>query len=293
MRYGGFYGPGTAISQQGWMVNDIRKRRVPVIGGGGVWSFIHIDDAARFTRAAITRGAPGIYNIVDDDPAPVSEWLSALAEAVGANPPRKIPAWIARFMIGDAVVFMTDVRGASNAKAKQTFGLNLIWPSWRDRNSRKVSAIPRNRSRLLQVKFKCFHMHGNVLSGLPVSIVHMDADITTIAALIGDPTRTNMLLALMGGLAFPAGELAMRANVAPQTASSHLSKLLDAKLLSVEVKGRQRYYRLAGPEIASVIEFVDDGSPSANFAYPVRTRARQSPPIRADVLRPPGRQGGS
>jgi DNA-binding transcriptional ArsR family regulator len=121
-------------------------------------------------------------------------------------------------------------------------------------DSRKVSAIRRNRSRLLQVKFKCFHMHGNVLSGLPVSIVHMDADITTIAALIGDPTRTNMLLALMGGLAFPAGELAMRANVAPQTASSHLSKLLDAKLLSVEVKGRQRYYRLAGPEIASVIE---------------------------------------
>ena len=132
LRYGSFYGPGTAISEQGWMVNDIRKRRGPVCGGGGVWSFTHIDDAARFTRAAITRGAPGIYNIVDDDPAPVSEWLSALADALGANPPRKIPAWIARFMIGDAVVFMTDVRGASNAKAKQTFGLNLILPSWRD-----------------------------------------------------------------------------------------------------------------------------------------------------------------
>jgi 2-alkyl-3-oxoalkanoate reductase len=133
LRYGGFYGPGTAISEQGWMVNDVRERRTPIIGRGtGVWSFIHIDDAARFTFAAITRGAPGIYNIVDDDPAPVSQWLPALAEAVGAKPPRKIPAWIARLVIGDAVVFMTDVRGASNGKAKRAFGLDLIWPSWRD-----------------------------------------------------------------------------------------------------------------------------------------------------------------
>ena len=113
-------------------MNDVRKRRVPVIGGGGVWSFTHVDYAARFTRAAITRGAPGVYNIVDDDPAPVSQWLPALAEALAAKPPRGIPAWIARFMIGDAVMFMTDVWSASNAKAKQAFGLNLIWPSWRD-----------------------------------------------------------------------------------------------------------------------------------------------------------------
>jgi len=133
LRYGTFYGPGTAISEQGWMVNDVRNRRIPIIGGGsGVWSFTHVDDAARFTRAAITRGAPGIYNIVDDDPARVSQWLPALAAALGAKPPRRIPAWIARFVIGDAVVFMTDVRGASNAKAKRAFGLNLIWPSWRD-----------------------------------------------------------------------------------------------------------------------------------------------------------------
>jgi 2-alkyl-3-oxoalkanoate reductase len=133
LRYGFFYGPGTAISERGSMVNDVRKRRVPVIGGGGgVWSFTHVDDAARFTRAAVERGAPGVYNIVDDDPAPVSQWLPALAEALGAKPPRRIPAWIARFVIGDAVVFMTEVRGASNAKAKQAFGLNLIWPSWRD-----------------------------------------------------------------------------------------------------------------------------------------------------------------
>jgi nucleoside-diphosphate-sugar epimerase len=132
LRYGSFYGPGTAISQDGWMVNDVRNRRIPIVGGGsGVWSFTHVDDAARFTRAAITRGAPGIYNIVDDDPARVSQWLPALAAALGAKPPRRIPAWIARFAIGDAVVFLTDVRGASNAKAKQAFGLNLIWSSWR------------------------------------------------------------------------------------------------------------------------------------------------------------------
>jgi nucleoside-diphosphate-sugar epimerase len=97
-----FYGPGTAIGEHGWMVNDIRKRRTPIISGGtGVWSFIHIDDAARFTLAAITHGAPGIYNIVDDDPAPVSQWLPALAEALGAKPPHRIPAWIARFVRGD------------------------------------------------------------------------------------------------------------------------------------------------------------------------------------------------
>lgn len=133
LRYGSLYGPGTAISEHGWMVTDVRKRRTPIIGGGtGVWSFVHIDDVARFTLSAITRGAPGIYNIVDDDPAPVSQWLPALAKALGVKPPRRIPAWIARFMIGDAVMFMTDVRGASNAKAKQAFGLDLIWPSWRD-----------------------------------------------------------------------------------------------------------------------------------------------------------------
>jgi nucleoside-diphosphate-sugar epimerase len=133
LRYGSFYGPGTALGEHGWIVNGIRKRRIPLIGRGtGVWSFIHIDDAARFTAAAIERGAPGIYNIVDDDPAPLSQWLPALAEALGAKPPRKIPAWIARFFIGDAVMFMTYARGASNAKAKETFGLDLTWPSWRD-----------------------------------------------------------------------------------------------------------------------------------------------------------------
>jgi nucleoside-diphosphate-sugar epimerase len=132
LRDGSLYGPGTAMSLDGWMVNDVRKRRIPIIGGGGVWSFTHVDDAARFTRAAVERGVPGVYNIVDDDPARVSQWLPALAEALGAKAPRRIPAWIARFVIGDVVVFMTDVRGASNAKAKRAFGVNLIWPSWRD-----------------------------------------------------------------------------------------------------------------------------------------------------------------
>jgi 2-alkyl-3-oxoalkanoate reductase len=133
LRYGGFYGPGTAISEHGWLTEEVRKRHVPIVGGGtGVWSFVHIDDAARFTDAAITRGAPGIYNIVDDDPAPLSQWLPALAKAIGARPPLRLPAWIARFLLGDGLMFMTSVRGASNAKAKRAFGLDLIWPSWRE-----------------------------------------------------------------------------------------------------------------------------------------------------------------
>jgi nucleoside-diphosphate-sugar epimerase len=133
LRYGAFYGPGTAISNHGWMTESVRKRRVPISGSGsGVWSFIHVDDAARFTAAAVRRGARGIYNIVDDDPAPVSEWLPALAKAIGAGPPIRLPAWIARLVIGDGLVFMTSARGASNAKAKRAFGLDLIWPSWRD-----------------------------------------------------------------------------------------------------------------------------------------------------------------
>jgi nucleoside-diphosphate-sugar epimerase len=86
--------------------------------------------ASRVPRSSAV--PPGVYNIVDDDPARVSQWLPALAEALGAKPPRRIPAWVARFMIGDAVMFMTNVRGASNTNAKRAFGLNLIWPSWRD-----------------------------------------------------------------------------------------------------------------------------------------------------------------
>lgn len=134
LRYGSFYGPGNAIGENGAVVEQLRHRRFPVIGGGtGVWSFIHIDDAARATLAAVERGAPGIYNIVDDDPAPVSEWLPTLARIVGAKPPLRMPAWLGRLAIGEqGVVMMRDIRGASNRKAKRDLGWQPQWPTWRD-----------------------------------------------------------------------------------------------------------------------------------------------------------------
>jgi nucleoside-diphosphate-sugar epimerase len=133
LRYGGFYGPGTSAGEGGYMLEDLRRRRFPMVGAGtGVWSFVHIDDAATATLAALERGAPGIYQIVDDDPAPVSEWLPALAAAVGAPPPRRVPAWLGRLLGGEhAVVLMTEVRGASNAKAKRELGWRPAHPSWR------------------------------------------------------------------------------------------------------------------------------------------------------------------
>jgi nucleoside-diphosphate-sugar epimerase len=133
LRYGGFYGPGTSAGEDGFMLEDLRRRRFPLVGAGtGVWSFVHIDDAATATVAAVERGAPGIYQIVDDDPAPVSEWLPALAAAVGARPPRRVPAWVARLAGGaHGVVLMTEVRGASNAKARRELGWRPAWPSWR------------------------------------------------------------------------------------------------------------------------------------------------------------------
>jgi nucleoside-diphosphate-sugar epimerase len=133
LRYGAFYGPGTSLGEGGSLLDDVRRRRLPIVGRGtGVWSFIHVDDAAAATLAAIERGAPGVYNIVDDDPAPVSEWLPALAAAVGAKPPRHIPAFVARVAIGEhGVALMTQVRGASNAKAKRELGWRPQYPSWR------------------------------------------------------------------------------------------------------------------------------------------------------------------
>jgi 2-alkyl-3-oxoalkanoate reductase len=133
LRYGGFYGPGTSAGEGGYMLDDLRRRRFPVIGAGtGVWSFVHVDDAATATLAALERGAPGIYQIVDDDPAPVSAWLPALAAAAGARPPRRVPAWLARLLAGEhAVVLMTEGRGASNAKAKRELGWRPAHPSWR------------------------------------------------------------------------------------------------------------------------------------------------------------------
>jgi len=134
LRYGGFYGPGNAIGEGGAVLEAVRHRRFPVIGGGtGIWSFIHIDDAARATVAAVERGAPGIYNITDDEPAPVSEWLPELAEILGAKTPFKLPAWIGRFVIGEhGVIMMTQIRGASNAKAKRDLGWKPLWTTWRD-----------------------------------------------------------------------------------------------------------------------------------------------------------------
>ncbi|HET9775782.1 MAG TPA: NAD(P)-dependent oxidoreductase [Gemmatimonadaceae bacterium] len=133
LRYGNFYGPGTAIGKRGMVVEMIRKRRLPIIGGGGgVWSFIHILDAARATLAAMTRGAPGSYNIVDDEPAKVSTWLPVLAAAVGAKPPYKIPHWLGELLVGkNGVMMMTQIRGCSNAKAKKELGWAPVYPSWR------------------------------------------------------------------------------------------------------------------------------------------------------------------
>jgi 2-alkyl-3-oxoalkanoate reductase len=135
LRYGSFYGPGTGISlaPDAQMAGPIRKRRFPQVGdGGGVWSWVHIEDAAAATAAAVEHGQPGIYNVVDDEPAPVREWLPVLASAVDAKPPRRIPRWLARLAAGEmATVMMTDVRGASNAKAKRELGWQLRYPSWR------------------------------------------------------------------------------------------------------------------------------------------------------------------
>jgi 2-alkyl-3-oxoalkanoate reductase len=135
LRYGGFYGPGTGLTPGGDQVELIRKRRFPIVGdGGGVWSFIHIDDAAAATLAALERGTPGAtYNVVDDDPAPVREWLPALAAAAGAKPPRRLPRWLARVVAGESVAtMMTEIRGASNAKAKRELGWEPAHPSWRE-----------------------------------------------------------------------------------------------------------------------------------------------------------------
>jgi 2-alkyl-3-oxoalkanoate reductase len=128
LRYGTFYG----ASNDG-LVEPVRKRQFPIVGkGGGVSSFIHLDDAAAATVLALERGEAGIYNVVDDEPAPVREWLPVLAEALGAKPPRRFPGWLARLLAGEAVVMMgTESRGASNAKAKRELGWELRYPSWR------------------------------------------------------------------------------------------------------------------------------------------------------------------
>jgi nucleoside-diphosphate-sugar epimerase len=134
LRYGGFYGPGTSIAPDGQQIEMVRKRRFPVVGdGGGVWSFIHVGDAADATVAAIERGSRGVYNIVDDEPARVAEWLPAMAETLGAKKPVHVPRFVGRLFGGElGVVMMTDLRGASNAKAKRELGWQPAHPSWRE-----------------------------------------------------------------------------------------------------------------------------------------------------------------
>ena len=133
LRYGGFYGPGNTVGGGGELLEMIRKRQLPVVGGGGgIWSFLHIDDAARATVLAIEGGAPGIYNIVDDEPAPVREWLPYLAQVIGAKPPRRAPAWLVRPLLGEhGISLMTQIRGSSNTRAKRDLGLALRYPTWR------------------------------------------------------------------------------------------------------------------------------------------------------------------
>jgi nucleoside-diphosphate-sugar epimerase len=135
LRYGWLYGPGTAIALNppGSQIELIRKRKFPIVGGGtGVWSFIHIEDAAEATVAAVEGGPAGIYNVVDDEPAPVSRWAPLLAAAVGAKRPWRVPGWIGRLAAGEvATVAMTEIRGASNDKAKRELGWRPRYPSWR------------------------------------------------------------------------------------------------------------------------------------------------------------------
>jgi nucleoside-diphosphate-sugar epimerase len=129
LRYGGFYGPGANDDQ----VKLVLKRLFPLVGGGtGYVSWVHVDDAVSATVLAVEQKARGVFNIVDDEPAPASEWLPYLAECAGAKPPRRVPAWLARLLAGDmAVGIMTEGRGFSNAKAKRELGWELRYPSWR------------------------------------------------------------------------------------------------------------------------------------------------------------------
>jgi nucleoside-diphosphate-sugar epimerase len=134
LRYGGFYGPGTSLAPGAVQVEMVRKRKFPVVGdGAGVFSFIHIADAAEATVAAVERGSRGIYNIVDDEPAPVAEWLPAMAQEFGAKKPLRVPRFVGRLFAGEAgIVMMTELRGASNAKAKRELGWSPAHPTWRE-----------------------------------------------------------------------------------------------------------------------------------------------------------------
>jgi len=133
LRYGIFYGPGTGYAPDGYYALEVRRRRFPIVGKGtGIFSFIHVDDAASATVAAVERGRPWIYNVVDDEPAPVSEWVPHYAEVLGAKKPFRVPKFLGRIAAGRyAVMLMTELRGASNARAKAELGWQPRHPSWR------------------------------------------------------------------------------------------------------------------------------------------------------------------
>jgi nucleoside-diphosphate-sugar epimerase len=134
LRYGQFYGPGTYLAADGHMGREVRRRRFPIVGPGtGMFSFLHVEDAAGATLAALERGAAGVYNVVDDEPARLGEWLPVYAEALRAKPPRRVPVWLARLVAGSAVASSAlELRGASNAKAKRELGWQPRYPSWRE-----------------------------------------------------------------------------------------------------------------------------------------------------------------
>jgi nucleoside-diphosphate-sugar epimerase len=133
LRYGQFYGPGTYYARDGSIAEQVRKRRFPIVGRGeAVFSFIHVEDAASATVAAVERGAPGIYNVADDEPAPLREWLPVYADALGAKRPFRVPVFLARLVAGPfAAAFATGLRGASNAKGKRELGWEPRYASWR------------------------------------------------------------------------------------------------------------------------------------------------------------------
>jgi nucleoside-diphosphate-sugar epimerase len=133
LRYGWFYGPRTYFADDGSTTAEVRRRRFPVVGrGSGLFSFVHVDDAAAATVAALDRGATGVYNVVDDEPAPMREWLPAFARAVGAPKPLRVPVWLARLVGGKMAGMMSALPGASNAKARRELGWEPRWRSWRE-----------------------------------------------------------------------------------------------------------------------------------------------------------------
>jgi nucleoside-diphosphate-sugar epimerase len=134
LRYGVFYGPGTSLARGAAQFELVRKRKFPLVGdAGGVWSFIHVADAAEATVAAVEHGSRGVYNVVDDDPAPVAEWLPALAQTLGGKKPLRVPRFVGRLFAGEpGVVMMTEIRGASNDKAKRELGWRPAHSTWRE-----------------------------------------------------------------------------------------------------------------------------------------------------------------